>query len=204
MSKKLILLFVTCLLVTSCLFGCGDDTKPSDDNPTTTTSEVESTTKKDVATTEPTTAEPTTPEETTTQEPTTPEETTTIKLPPHLHKFKGEKLVVEMDKKDFFNELVIENGTKLYLNDIYGGTTDDDNRYRANILQGIAKAIWKEYNSDKENEVVNRYWEPGADVFEISLDQNAVIEYNEGHRWYFYYVGENDKGFAVFDIYEID
>lgn len=191
-KRHLTLLLATCLLVTSCLFGCGDDPKPSDDN-STTTPKVETTTKEDVTTTEPTT-----------EEPTTPEETTTIKLPVHLYKFKGEKLVVEMDKKDFFTELVIEDGTKIYLNDIYGGTTNDDDRYRANIAQAITIAIWKEYNEDKVGEFEDKYWEPGTDVFLISFEQNAVIEYNEGHRWYFYYVGENDKGYAVFDIYEID
>lgn len=200
MSKKLILLFATCLLVTSCLFGCGDDTKPSDDNPTTTP-KVESTTNEDVTTTEPTTDEPTTQEHTT-EEPTTPEEPTTVSVDDY--DFKGEKLTVDMEKKDFFYELIIENGTKLYLNDIYSGTTNKDNLYRGHACQTIAIAIWKEYNEEKIGEIEDKYWEAGTDVFKITLEQNAVIEYNEGHKWYFYYVGENDKGKAVFDIYEID
>ena len=199
MSKKLILLLATCLLVTSCLFGCGDDAKTADDNPTTTTSKVELTTKEDVTTTEPTTEELTTPEES-----TTPEETTTERVPVSLYEFKGKELIVDMDKKDSLDGLIVENGTIIYLNDIYVGTSNTDNLFRGDTGQAIAIAIWGKYNEEKIIEFEDKYWEPGADIFKITFDQNAVIEYNEGHRWYFYYVGENNKGYAVFDIYEID
>ena len=102
MSKKLILLVTICLLTTSCLFGCGDDTKPSNDNPTTT-AKVETTTKEDVVTTEPTTAEPTTPPETTTEEPSTE------------YVYKGKKFIIESSKKDLFVFIKSDEPAKLCL-----------------------------------------------------------------------------------------
>ena len=98
MTKKLILLLATCLLTTSCLFGCGDEAKLSDDNPTTT-AKVETTTKEDVVTTEPTTEEPTT------EEPSTE------------YVYKGEGFSVDASLKDYFMDLTVQKGTKIYLNE---------------------------------------------------------------------------------------
>ena len=158
-----------------------------------------------VTTKEPTTtAEPTTTVPPTTEEPTTPEETTTKKVSVDDYEFKGMKLTVSKDKKDFFVDMVIENGTKIYLNDIYGGTTMEEDVYRGSTGTRIADAIWATYEPEKVDEFYESYIEPGLDVSEITFDKNAVIEYNGEHRWYFYYVGENNKGRAVFDIYEIE
>ena len=64
--------------------------------------------------------------------------------------------------------MIIEDGTKICLNDIYDGTSDDDNRYRGNIAQTIAIAIWIEYNEEKAVEFEDKYCEPGSDAFLIS------------------------------------
>ena len=189
MTKKLILLLATCLLVTSCLFGCGDDTKPSDDNPTTT-EKVESTTKEDVATTE-----PTTPPETTTQEPTTEEPTT-------KYVYKGEKFKVESSLKDYFMNLTIQKGDKISLNELIG--KDDGDEYARGALGvSIAKAIYKKNHVDKYEEFFYTYEVVGTNEQIIPYEKNVVIEYNEEEKMYFYFIKESG-GYALFDVYEVD
>ena len=192
MTKKLILLLATCLLVTSCLFGCGDDPKPSDDNPTTT-EKVETTTKEDVATTEPTTAEPTT-EEPTTEEPTI-EETTT------KYVFKGETFIIESAKKDYFVDLVVEKGYEFKINDFIVETEDDVIRGKRALE--LVKVLFSKSNPDKIGEFENNYWEVGASTLNISYSQNVVIEYDGEKKLQFYLVKDAGER-AVFDVYEID
>lgn len=191
MSKKLILLLATCLLTTSCLFGCGDDTKPSD---ATTTAKVETTTKDDVATTEPTTAEPTTPPETTTQEPTTEEPSTE-------YVYKGEKFMVESTNKDCLVDLVVEKGHKFKLNDLVSENVSDS--VRGTIAKNLVTALFMKNHHEKIAEFENTYWEAGLSALEISYDKNVVIEYNEEEKLIFHLVEDNGKK-AYFDVYEIE
>ena len=184
MTKKLILLFATCLLTTSCLFGCGDDTKPSDDNPTTT-EKVETTTKEDVATTEPTTAEPTT------QEPTTEEPSTE-------YVYKGMEYIIESVNKDYFLDLVVENGHVFEVNEFVDESEND-------VLRGkrafsLVRALYQNDNS-KVIEFESKYFAPGATVIEISSSENLVIKYEGNIKLRFYLVKDNGER-AYFDVYE--
>ena len=192
MSKKLILLLATCLLTTSCLFGCGDDTKPSDDNPTTTAN-VETTTKDDVATTEPTTAEPTTPAETTTQEPTTEEPSTE-------YVYKGTKFIIESYNKDYFIDLVVEKGYKFNVNDFVDKDASDV--IRGVLAFDLVSALFQK-NRDIISEFENKYLEPGETRIKIAYSQNVVIEYSESEKICFYLVEDNGE-FSYFDVYVTD
>ncbi len=119
MTKKLLLLLVTCLF-TSCLFSCSSGTEPADDKSTTTVAEA-------------TTKEPTTPE-TTTPEVTTEEPTTE-------YVEKGERLIVDVSLKDYFMDLTIEKGDKIYLNDLIG--EDDGDEYdRGRLGEKIAFVLF--------------------------------------------------------------
>ena len=186
MSKKLILLLATCLLVTSCLFGCGDDAKPSNDNPTTT-AKVETTTKEDVVTTEPTTAEPTT------QEPTTEEPTTE-------YVYKGMEFAIESINKDIFVNLIVEKGYKFKVNDFVDENASD-------VVRGLRTLdLFKALFSKDINKIIefeNKYFEPGATVIEITYSANVVIEYDGDTKLCFYLV-KDDGEYAYFDVYEID
>ena len=188
MTKKLILLLATCLLFTSCLFGCGDENKPANDNPTTT-EKVETTTKEDIATTEPTTAEPTI-QETTTEEPSTE------------YVWKSEGFVVEASLKDYFMDLTIQKGDKIYLNELIGKDAGDEYA-RGELGRKIARILLFENHFDKYEEFVYTYRVAGTAECSIPYDKNVAIEYNENEKMYFYFVEESD-GYAVFDVYEID
>ena len=190
MSKKLILLLATCLLTTSCLFGCGDDTKPSD---ATTTAKVETTTKDDVATTEPTTAEPTTPAETTTQEPTTEEPSTE-------YVYKGTKYVIESANKSYFVDLVVEKGYKFNVNDFVD--KDASGVARGKRALDLVKSLFPKDN-EKIMEFEDKYFEAGTTVLEISHSQNVVIEYDGNDKICFHLVKDNGEK-AYFDVYVID
>ena len=184
MTKKLILLVATCLLTTSCLFGCGDDTKPSNDNPTTT-AKVETTTKEDVVTTEPTTAEPTT------QEPTTEEPSTE-------YVYKGKKFIIESSKKDLFVDLVVEKGYKFKVNDFVDESASEV--IRGSEAFDLVRALYQK-NFDKTVEFESKYFQPGDTVLKISYSQNVVIEYDEDIKLCFYLVKDNGE-YAYFDVYE--
>ena len=192
MTKKLILLLATCLLVTSCLFGCGDDPKPSDDNPTTT-EKVETTTKEDVATTEPTTAEPTTPPETTTQEPTTEKPTTE-------YVYKGVKFAISSEYQSIFANITVEKGHKFNVNDFVAKDASDV--VRGKFALDLVKAIFSK-NNDKILAFNDKYFEAGTTVLEISYSQNVVIEYDGDEKLCFYLVKDNGK-YSYFDVYAID
>ncbi|MEE1518144.1 MAG: hypothetical protein UF228_11185 [Lachnospiraceae bacterium] len=186
MTKKLILLLATCLLFTSCLFGCGDENKPTDDNPTTT-EKVESTTKEDVATTEPTTAEPTT------QEPTTEEPTT-------KYVYKGMEFAIESVNKDLFIDLVVEKGYRFKVNDFVDKNASD-------VVRGLRTLdLFKALFSEDINKIIefeNKYFEPGATVIEIAYSENVVIEYDGEKKLCFYLVEDNGE-YAYFDVYDIN
>ena len=194
MTKKIILLFATCLFTTSCLFGCGDENKPADDNPTTAT-KVESTTKEDVATTEPTTAEPTTPPETTTQEPTTEEPSTE-------YVWKSEGFVVDASLKDYFMDLTIQKGDKIYLNDIMGKDEGDEGD-RGTLALDLVRILYKENHIEKYQKFVETYRVDGTAEYIIPYDDNMLIEHDVNEKMYFHFIEENN-GWAVFDVYEID
>ena len=180
MTKKLLLLLVTCLF-TSCLFACSSGTEPADDKPTTTVAEV--TTK------EPTTPEATTPEVTT-------EETTTEYV------WKSDGFVVDASLKDYFMDLTIEKGDKIYLNDLIG--EDDGDEYdRGGLGFEIAYVLFFKNHRDKLDEYAYTYIEVGSARYSAPYDQNVVIEYNEEEKIYFYFV-EEVNGYACFDVYEID
>ena len=196
MSERMKKIIAGTLMITSlCVLvsGCGS----SDDVAVATTAKVEVTTKEQTTTPEPTTTVPPT-----TEEPTTPEEITTKKVSVDDYEFKGRRFVVDMSLKEYFEGFIIEDGTVIKINDIWGSEYNDTERGAG--VQTIVNAIWIEHNKEKAVAFVDMYWEPGADIFEVSINENAVIEYNEGHRWYFYYVGERNNGRAVFDIYEIE
>lgn len=190
MTKKLILLVATCLLTTSCLFGCGDDTKPSD---ATTTAKVETTTKEDVATTEPTTAEPTTPAETTTQEPTTEEPSTE-------YVYKGEKFAVKSAYKGIFDNIVVEKGYKFSVNEFVEESASD--AVRGMFAFDLVKVLFSK-NSEKISEFENKYFEVGSSVLTIRYSQNVVIEYDGNEKLCFYLVEDNGK-YSYFDVYVTD
>ena len=188
MTKKLILLLATCLLTTSCLFGCGDESKPSGDNPTTT-AKVESTTKEDVATTDPTTAEPTT------QEPTTEEPTTEYVM-------KGERFIVDASLKDYFMDLTIQKGDKISLNELIG--KDDGDEYdRGTLGDKIMSALYFKNHYEKYMEFVYTYEVVGSTGYSIPYDKNVVIEYNEDEKMYFHFVKAAGKT-VLFDVYEVE
>lgn len=189
MTKKLILLLATCLITTSCLFGCGDDSKPSDDNPTTTVSEVESTTKEDVATTEPTTTEPTT-EEPTTEEPSTE------------YVYKGQKFAVSASLKDYFMDLTIQKGDKISLNELIG-ESDGDEYERGYLGIDIMRALYRENHIDKYEDFVYTYQVVGTVDYSIPFEKNVIIEYNENEKMYFHFVRDRGK-YVDFDVYVID
>ena len=180
MTKKLILLLATCLLFTSCLFGCGDGAKTSGDNPTTA---------------EPTTAESITPPETITQESTTEEPSTE-------YVYKGEKFVVDASLKDYFMDLTIQKGDKISLNELMGKDAGDECD-RGNLGVKIVKALYRKNHIDKCNDFVYTYRAEGTAEYIIPYEKNVVIEYNEEEKMYFHFV--NDRGdFVDFDVYEID
>ena len=185
MTKKLILLLLATLITTSCLFGCGDDAKPSD---ATTTAKVESTTKKDVATTEPTTAEPTT------QEPTTEEPSTEYVM-------KGERFIVDASLKDYFMDLPIQKGDKISLNELVGEGGNDN--LRGLMGHKIVEILFYKNNIDKYREFVNAHEVVGTTSYSVSYDENLIIEYNEDIKIYFYCVKEVD-GSVLFDVYEVN
>lgn len=184
MTKKLILLLATCLLTTSCLFGCGDDAKPSD---ATTTAKVESTTKKDVATTEPTTTEPTT------EEPTTKEVETTTKAPEVEYLRKG--FGVKSEIADYFDGLTLEKGDIIYINELYPVESDDYDSIRGSV----AVALLRTFKMREEENLLNsKYREEGSDGAEIPHSANYYIEYS-GEKIQFIFV-ENESGNSLFDI----
>ena len=138
MTKKLISLLTICLLFTSCLYGCGNE---KETNPTTTEAEV--TTEKETTTaTEVTTQEPTT------EEPTTPEET-------EEYMYMGTKVNIPIEAIDYFNGLILENGDKIYLNDIY---SDDSVEYDDD-RGSFASALLSKFKMIKEKKALSdKYW----------------------------------------------
>lgn len=182
-TKILITLF-TMLMCMSMLAACSDEETPettSATEPTTTVKEVE----------------------TTTEEPTTTEEVTTE------YEYKGEIVIVNADKKEMFEELVVEKGYKFYMNEIV--EEDDYNPdyeenadgWRGSVAKYIAIALYSKNYINKLEEFYNTYTEPGLDHIYISYDQNAVIEYTGEKKMLFHFVKEQG-GYATFDVYEVE
>lgn len=159
MTKKLILLLVTCLFFTSCLFGCGDDN--TKDEPTTTEAEV--TTNK---------PEPTTTKapETTTEEPTTPEETTTEE-----YVYRGIQVYITSDAAEYFEGLTLEKGDIIYINEVYPSESAEYDGIRGAFVYSFLG----QFNmTDEQDAVSSKYWTDATDSPQIPYKDNYCIEYS--------------------------
>lgn len=177
MTKKIIMFASICLLTTSCLFGCGNDPKKSDDN-ATTAAKVEDTTKEDVAATESTTAEPTTEEKTT------------------VHVKQGISVGVEKKNADKFKDLVIESGHVFNINDFCSNPEKDT--FRGNAAFSIMS-----YLGLDTSEFEAKYFPAGAQAPEIPYEDNYSFTYTGDKKFAFAFMMERDNGFVYFDLYEV-
>ena len=185
MTKKLILLLTVCLLTTSCLFGCGDDTKPTEDNAATIITSTESSTKEDVVTTEPTTQEPTTVE-------TTTEEKTTV------HVKQGISVAVEKKNAEKFKDLVIESGHVFYINDFCSIENSDEDSFRGDTAFAIMTHIGMD-----TTEFLSKYFPAGAQAPRIPYADNYSFTYNGDKKYVFTFMKERANGFVYFDLHEV-
>lgn len=190
--NRIITLSILVTMISSFSFGCGNDTPGGDE--TTAATETPTTTKVEDTTVQ-TETPTTTPEPPTTEEPTTEEPTTE-------YVWKGEKFIINASKKDIFTDLIVEKGYKIALNDLVGKNEGDD-ADRGGIGRKLTLALYRKNHIDKADEFVYTYLEGGADLIEISYDQNVIIEYNEREKMFFYFVKEKN-GKAYFDVYEIN
>lgn len=147
----------------------------------------------ETATKETTVTETTTKEETTTQEETTTGE----------YKYKGTKFGISTQKKEFFDEIVVENGYKFVLNDIVPQTTGNHYIDRGGIAGMILVALYSEQNPKKIDEFYNQYKKSGDHTLMIQYEDNVVIEYEGDKKMLFHFVEE--KGYtSYYDVYAID
>ncbi|MEE1518142.1 MAG: hypothetical protein UF228_11175 [Lachnospiraceae bacterium] len=179
MTKKLIMLVSICLLTTTCLFGCGNDPKKSDDN-ATTAAKVEVTTKEDGATTEATTTEPTTEEKTT------------------VHVKQGISVGVEKKNADKFKGLVIESGHVFYINDFCSIENSDEDSFRGDTAFAIMTHIGMD-----TTEFLSKYFPAGAQAPKIPYSDNYSFTYNGDKKFVFTFMKERANGFVYFDLHEV-
>ena len=173
MSKKLILLLATCLLFTSCLFGCDN----SNETIETTTTEAEVTTEK----------------ETTTKVEVTTEEPTTKKEPATEYVYKGKKLSVDKSLENYFNGLILKNGDEIHVNDLYSDDSLEASNRRGSVAYALLTALDMK---DERTSLKEKYWLDGAYSPEIPYGDNYSIKCNaekvefvlvekEGERCYY-------------------
>ena len=113
--------------------------------------------------------------------------------------YKGEHFAVKASLKDYFMDLTIQKGDKIYLNELIG--KDDGDEYdRGNLGDKITSVLYFKNHYDKYEVFVDTYRIDGTAEYSIPYDKNVVIEYNEDEKLYFHFVKDRGK-YVDFDVY---
>ena len=181
--SKFLLVTLSIICFTSTLFGCTSNNEVTDNNETTTTAENK--------TTELTTTEtPTTTEESTTEEPTTE------------YVFKGSEFYVIPDEFDLKNDLIINPGDVIYINEYVSNSSEEYDVIRGYYIKILMKIMETENRRDMLDILGEKYQNYGDSNYYIPYADNCSFEYVGEKSVIFKYIETWDNGEAVYDVYK--
>ncbi len=180
--RKIVSVTLLIICFTSTLFGCTNSNEVTDNNETTTVTDNE--------TKETTTKEPETEEPTTTEEPSTE----------YAYKGKKVELFEESIIIEKIDDLTLEKGSKIYINDICKNDIEFADVRRGSVVSLLLVYLYKESNVDTILEFEEKYCPDGAPRPSVTYEDNYCIEYIHDNTVTFHYI-ETIDGYACFDLY---
>ena len=182
--RKLTLVALLIFAMSTFVVGCSDE---DDNNNTTTTTESEVTTQEQTTTKE---------VETTTEEPTTTKEVETTTS----YKPKGKEFSIANNQAEFFYDLVLNTGDKIYLNEVWPGDTEVDRMERGSATTTIYSNFGMR---DELREFQKKYMESeGLYMPEVPEAENYYIEYSGPSVKFIFYKSDDLR--TYFDMVPIE
>lgn len=173
----LVTLLIVCFTLT--LMACSSNNNVTDNKETTSTT----------TNNKPTTTEPTT-EETTTEEPTTE------------YVFKGRGFAVMEEHFNLKNDLIINPGDVIYINDYVSNPDEEYDSIRGKYIVRILAVTETTNEVDLLNELNEKYSNYGSSEKFIPYDANYSFEYVGDKKVVFKFVEYDEKGKAIYDVYK--
>lgn len=138
---------------------------------------------------------------TTTETPTTTEEPTTEE-PSTEYVFKGYEFAFFEEDFNLKNDLTINPGDVIYINDYVSNQDGEYDSVRGSFIKMLFIVIENDNAAELTEMLMDKYMEYGDSKFYIPYADNYSFEYVGDKKVIFKFIEYNEDGEAVYDVYK--